>query len=513
MVFGAIGEPDTLDSMNTVSNAALVAAFQMQETLVALKPGTLDIVPALAEWWEPNDDSTTWTFTLRTDIVFHDGTPLNAEAVIFNFRRMADPIFDAGYRSQGNTFPAFPTVFGGFIGEESSIWESVEAIDEKTVVFNLTQPTPLFPHYIAAPYFGISSPQAIETVGADYGTPDVGAVGTGPFVFDHWQPGEHITFKRNEQYWGKPAKAPSITIQFISDAEKRLKELQAGTIDFTVNLSPDAYTTIAEDPALEIAPVESFSIAFLAPNLHNKPLDNVLIRQAMAYAIDREAILKEFYNNTGTVAVDFLPNVLAWARPETLNSYTYNPEQAKALLTEAGYPNGLDTITLQDGTQKPLTLWYLPMANGSFPEPQRIAEVIAASFAEAGMNVQVQTEAWDDYLDHLQTGDKYGVAMLSWIGDYSDPNNFLLPHFGAGNVTESGYYNQELVDLLKQAATAKTQQEAATLFQQAGIIINHDVPRIPLLHAAPVHAKKKTLQGWVPSPVNVDSFAPVFLEE
>lgn len=516
LVFGNSGAPDSLDSMNTTTGVSLIVTRQILETLIGFAPGTLDLVPALALSWEPNADSTEWTFKLRENVTFHDGTPFNAEAVVFNFQRMADPDFEFGFRDAGNTYAIFPQIFGGFIGEEGSFWDSIEAVDESTVVIRLTRPTPLLPNLIAASYFGISSPTAIEEAGAAYGTPDVGSVGTGAFKFLEWQPGQSLTLVRNEDYWGDEARMPGIVVRFIDDAAQRLAELQAGAVDFTVNLAPEARETIEGSNDLAITPVEPFTIAYLSMNLSNPPLDNPQVRRAIAYAIDREAILEGFYSSVGTIANDFLPDVLSWARPDEgdIEIFEYNPDRARELLAEAGFPDGFSTMQLADGREVPLELWYMPVSRPYYPAPQPVAEAYATYLADVGIEVELKTEDWGVYLDNWDAGTKYGMVMLGWTGDYADPNNFLFTHFGPGVIKQSSYENQEVFDLLSDAAVAPSQEESAELFKQAGVILNQDLPRIPVVHAPPIYAQQAAMDGWVPSPTGSgDNFAAIFIEK
>lgn len=513
LVYGNSGEPDDLDSMNTSSGNALVVTQQIQEPLVGRAEGQVGIQPLLATEWEANEDSTEWTFTLREGVTFHDGTPFNAEAVVFNFDRMGRPDFEFGFRDEGKTYQIFSDLFGGFIGDENSAVENVEAVDENTVRFTMTRPFPLLPELLSASYFGISSPEAVRAAGASYGTPEGGAVGTGAFAFESWTPGENIILVRNDDYWGEPARMPGAVVRFIADAPARLAELQAGSIDFATNLGTESRATLESDANIKEVAVEPFNIAYIAMNFNSAPFDNPLVRQAVAHAINKQEILDAFYGGQGEVANTFLPQGFAQYRPDDLTTYDYDPERARELLAEAGYPDGLSTMTLPDGSEVPLEFWYMPVSRPYFPTPQPIAEAFAAQLAEAGINVELKTEDWGAYLDNVDAGQKNGMWMLGWTGDYGDPNNFLYTFFGPSAETQQGYANQELIDTLVEAGSAPTPEESVTLFKEAGTIINTDLPRIPVVHSPPVYGAVEGLEGWTPSPFGSEPWKTLFVQK
>ncbi len=512
LVYGNSGEPDSLDSMDTTSGQALVVTQQIEEPLVGRAEGEAGIQPLLATEWESNEDATEWTFTLREDVTFHDGEPFNADAVVFNFQRMAEPDFEFGYRDQGKTYAVFADIFGGFAGEEGSAWGGIEAVDEHTVEITMTRPFPLLPEVLSSSYFGISSPAAVQEAGADYGTPEVGGVGTGAFVFESWTPGQNIILVRNDDYWGEPARMPGAVVRFIADAPARLAELQAGSIDFATNIGTEARATLESDPNLKEVPVEPFNVAYIALNLNNPPLDDPLVRQAIAHAIDKQEILDAFYGGVGEVAHTFLPEALSWARPENIETYDFDPDRAQELLAEAGYPDGISTMTV-NGQEVPLEFWYMPVSRPYYPTPQPIAELFAAQLAAVGINVELKTEEWGTYLDNVDAGQKNGMWMLGWTGDYADPNNFLYVFFGPSAETQQGYQNQEVIDLLLQAGEAPTEEEAAPLFQEAQTLINEDLPRIPIVHSPPVYGAREGLEGWEPSPFGSEPWKTLFIEK
>ena len=182
-------------------------------------------------------------------------------------------------------------------------------------------------------------------------------------------------------------------------------------------------------------------------------------------------------------------------------------------MAEAGYPDGFSTMVMTDGTEVPLELWYMPVSRPYYPTAQAVAEAYSTYFADIGVKVELKTEDWGVYLDNWDAGKKGGMVMLGWTGDYGDPNNFLFTHFGPGNMAEAGYDNPEVTTLLQDAGSATTQEDSAKLFQEAGLIINKDMPRIPIVHAPPVFAQKKALTGWVPNPTGGESFAPIMVAQ
>ncbi len=188
LVYGNPGEPDSLDALQTTSGQALTVAEQIEETLIA-RGTTGELEPLLAESWEPNGDSTEWTFKLREGVKFHDGTDFNAEAVVFNFERAGNPNSEFGFRDQGLVYPIIADLFGGDMGDPASALKAVEAVDENTVRFVMSRPFPLLPELLSATYFSFSSPEAVKAAGATYGTAAGGADGTGAFKLEAWNAG------------------------------------------------------------------------------------------------------------------------------------------------------------------------------------------------------------------------------------------------------------------------------------------------------------------------------------
>lgn len=426
---------------------SLTVSTQVLEHLVAFEPGTTELVPGLATEWSANEDSTIWTFTLREGVTFQGGTPFNAEAVKFNFERWSNPEHPYGFRAEGKTYVPWQWIFGGF--GEDSLLESVEVVDDHTVKLKLRKSVGFLPAMVASSYFGIHSPMAIREAGADYGTPNVGLVGTGPFEFVEWIDGSQVVIGRYENYWGEPAKVERVVFLGIEDPTARLAQLKSGSIDIAVQLAPDDLQQVESDPNLVIAVADTnLNVGYLAMHQANEPFSNELVRKAVAHAINRTAIVEAFYAGLGSVAADFLPPAM-WGHPEDLEPYPYDPERARELLTEAGYPDGFST-----------ELWYMPVSRPYYPAPESIATAMATYLADVGIRAILKTEDWGAYLENYRTG-KFPMYMLGWKADFADPDNFLYTFFGPTASESLGWNNPQTLQLLEQARRVADPEERA----------------------------------------------------
>ncbi|HET8984823.1 MAG TPA: ABC transporter substrate-binding protein [Trueperaceae bacterium] len=491
LVYGVSGFPSSLDAVDSQDGNSLVVSAQVTERLVDFIPGGTDLIPGLATEWSANEDSTQWVFTLREGVSFHDGTPFNAQAVKFNVDRWNDPNDPNGHRADGKTFVPWGWVFGGPLGEGNLIAEAI-VLNDNQIQFNLTQPAPFLPALWAAVYFQFGSPAAIEAAGVAYGTPGVGAVGTGPFMFSEWVEGERVVLNRNDDYWNGPAQVESVVFRGISEPTARLAELQAGTIDIAVLLSVDDLQTVQNDTNLIAAiPSSELNVGYIAMHQGTPPLDNLLVRQAIAHAIDRVDIIDAFYGGLGLPAYAFIPASMAGQGDPW--PYDYDPERARELLAEAGYADGFTT-----------QFWYMPVSRPYYPAPQPIAETIASYLADVGITVELMTEDWTTYLADYQTG-KFPMYMLGWNADYADPDNFLLTFFGPTAPSDLGWDSPETRDLLQQARQVADPDVRAGLYAQVHNNVNAAAPSIPFAYNRTLNAMRSNIDGWVASPLGYSS--------
>jgi peptide/nickel transport system substrate-binding protein len=493
LVYGAPGEPVTLDPGNASDSPSLQVQTQIYDRLVNFKPGTSTPAPGLALSWTANPAATVWTFKLRGNVKFHDGTPFNADAVVFNVNRWWDKADTTGYRSQGKTFEIWGDLLGGYKGEAGSILKSVTKVDALTVRFTLNKAFTAFPDVLGTDYFGIASPAAVKKGGAAYGTPASLSVGTGPFSFVSWKTGDRVNLKANPGYWGERASVSSFVVRFIKDPAARLNELRAGTIDFTSGLNPDDARSIKADNRLQLVLPPAFNVGLLNLNTRNKALSDLRVRQAISMAVNKKELVSAFYGDLGFSDASLLPQALDWANSKKVPAdYPYDPAAAKALLSAAGYPNGLS-----------LDLWYPPISRSYFPTPKPVAEGIAADLSAIGIKVTLKTEDWAVYLKDRNKTPGFDMHLYGWSGDYGDPDNFYSAFYGSGGSSDSGYDPAALNTLLAQGRAAVGQAAKAKVYAQIHDLTYAARVRLPIVHGVAPAAARSYVKNWITGPLGV----------
>ncbi len=500
LVYGAGGPPVNLEPGNITDGNSVIAIDQIYNRLTDFKPGTVELEPSLATEWSSSTDGKTWTFKLRSGVKFHDGTDFDAEAVKFNVDRWWDAKNPQGYRDSGKTYQIWKDFFAGFKGDKDSLVKDVTVVDKSTIKFVLNRPFAAFPAAIGSGYFGIASPAAVRKAGAKYGTPGSLAVGTGPFVFKEWISGDRIVLEKNPNYWkaGTP-KVNQLVIRFVDDPAARLAQLRAGQLHFTVDLTPDQLKEVQADANLETVLRPSFNVGYLALNPSYAPLSKPEVRRAIAQAINKQAIVKAFWGELGKYDSQFVPPAVNLAQSDKVKDYEFNPQQAKAMLAKAGYPNGFD-----------LDLWYMPVSRPYFPTPKPIAEALAADLSAIGIRVKLLTKDWSAYLADRLKPPGFQAFMMGWTGDYGDPDNFYYPHFGPGSTADLGNWkNPKVLELLDRGRASGDKAVRAKIYAEVSEILHGEAVRLPIVHSQPLLGKRKNIQGWVPSPLGSESFEDV----
>jgi ABC-type transport system substrate-binding protein len=371
---------------------------------------------------------------------------------------------------------------------------SIQAMDELTVVFNLCKPDPAFLSKAAFTPFGI---QPAEWIEANGGTGELleRPIGTGPYMLDTWSRGDSITFKRFDGYWGEPALEETAVLRWATEGAARLVELQAGTVDMITNISPGDYEAVESDPNLVLLPVSNPNVFYLAMTNTFEPFNNLQVRQAIAMGIDRQRLVDNFYPGGSEVASYFTPCSI----PNGCEGdpwYEFDPEGARALLAEAGYPDGFET-----------SIYYRNVFRGYLPEPSQVAVELQTQLQEnLGITAEVVEMESGAFIAESTAGNLDGFYMLGWGGDYPHITNFLDFHFSSEN-PQFGDPHPEIYELLLEASTIADAAESAPLYEQANNAIRELVPMVPMAHGASAHAALATTEGAYVPPFGATSFA------
>lgn len=445
---------------------------QIFEQLTLLTPD-YQLEPMLATEWEFIEPGT-WRFTLREDVTFHDGQPLDAEAV------------------KEGLFDRYEALEGG--GAIQATADSVEIIDDYTIDFTPAERLPI-PAMVAHPNYGIAAP------GSDIAKKPVG---TGPFRFVDYVNQDHLTVERNEDYWGEPAYLDELTFRFIPDPDARRLALEAGDIDVAFEVSRSAVEPL-RDRGLTIETSDVGSYQALYVNANGEPpwdtLANREVRRALAHAIDRDALVEHVYEGLATTDQTWVPPSVLGDHADRITGFKYDPEQAKSLLKDAGYEMGSDGFFAKDGERLSLTLVSgFPTATANRPAPAFLQE----QFREVGVELEI-VEVPDSpaFGSRVESGE--GDLFLE-TGNQNDGNPAFLPLFvytGPGgyagrSISEPAEgYGDALAAALESPSLDAMREHVADALT---ILIDEEASLIPVAGIFRIYGMTDDVLGFNPHP-------------
>lgn len=373
----------------------------------------------------------------------------------------------------------------------------VKAVDELTVEFTLCTPDPAFLAKIALANNEIHDSDWLTQYGASQAL-RVRANGTGPYMITDGLPtaGDHITLGRFDGYWGDPAIADEVIFQWNAESAARLLALQAGTIDGMDNPGPDDFATIDGDPTLQLLPREALNTMYVGMTNTFAPLDNIKVRQALAMGIDRQRIIDTFYPPGSTVADFFTPCGIEFACEGT-PWYGFDKNAAKALLADAGFPNGFITH-----------IYYRDVVRGYLPDPNVVAQELQTQLkANLNITADIRVQESATFLDNSSAGLLDGLYLLGWGADYPDATNFLDYHFNNPGNKQFGTIDASVTDPLTAGGQTADPEARRAAYEEANNAIRDFVPMIPIAHGGSGTAWKADVVGALSSPLSDEYFA------
>jgi len=486
--------PDFLNPQFSSQNTAYDVAAQVYERLTATERGGSQIIPSLAESWTISDDGLNYTFKLRKGAKWHANrafTPtreLNADDVLFSFQRMFDANHPFNKVGNGN-YQFFSEIVKPSL-------KAIEKVDDYTVKLVLSKPN--------APLLSALSVEPMSILSAEYaaamskaGTPeqvDLAPIGTGPFSLTSYQKDAVIRFKAVPDHWTKAvgnrdrmALVNDLIFVITPDAAVRFAKVRSNECQIARYPNPGDLAAMKADTNLNLLQGSIADQSFLAFNERKKPFDDQRVREALAYATNIPAIIDAVYQGTGKATASAVPPAL-WSHHEGLKPLAYDPEKAKALLKEAGLPNGFETV-----------LWAIPVVRAYMPNGRRAAELIQADWAKIGVKATIQTFEWGEYLKRGRAGE-HEVGMFGYTWDYPDPSQILLSGWTCEGVktgaNRAGWCNQEASDALAKANTITDQGERTKLYKRFQELFHQDVAGLLFANAQAFTPVRKDVKDY-----------------
>ncbi len=473
LVYGAGADPDSLDPANTDSNPGEAIGRMMNNFLVKFD-AKLNIQPDLATSWTQSKDGLTWTFKLRKGVKFHDGTPFNAEVVKYNFDRFLGP--EKPLKSSLHT----------------PIIQSVEVVEEYTVKFTLKVPFAFFLNNLAHSATAMVSPTAHKKWGKDL---TLHPVGTGPFKFVEWVRGDRIVLERNDEYYeGKP-RLDKVIIRTVREDSARVLGLEAGDYDLIVRIPPEEVPRLQREGRVRVYSEQSNRALRIGINASKKPLDDVRVRQALNYAVDKESIVKNIYQGLGAVIPTMVgPLNTGYA---AVKGYPFDPAKAKKLLAEAGFPNGFKT-----------TLWT---PKGRYLKDFELAQAIQQQLAAVGIEAKLETFEWGAYMSLMRRPKddaKQDLYLIGWSPSTGEARWGIYPitacdQWRPNGSNDSFYCNKQVDEMVFKAVAATNLKERDSFLKKAQELLVQDPSSIYLLATKETVGMSLKLNGVINSPLEL----------
>lgn len=513
LTFGAAGAPATFDPFYASDGETFRITRQITQGLVGFKPGTPDVQPELATKWTPSKDGKTWTFDLRKNVKFTDGTAFNAKAVCKNFERMFDqnPAGQAASEYWTDNMAGYKSK-----GAKDALYQGCTAKGESQAVLKLSRSTSRMPHLLGLPSFSMQSPTAMDKYKAnnikaqgdgytysEYAKKHV--TGTGPFKFQSYdEANKTVTLVRNDDYYGDKAKISKLVFKIIPDETSRKQALQAGTIDGYDLPNPVDWPKLKKD--FDLKTRDPFNILYVGLNAKANPaLKDVKVRKALAHAINRKEFVRSQLPEGATVANEWWPKTVDGSN-DKVQKYPYDLAKAKKLLKDAGQSN------------LKIKLWYPSEVSRPYmPDPKKVFQSVKADWEKAGVTVEPITKPWNGgYTTSVDQG-KADAFFLGWTGDYNTPDNFIANFFGS----EGGSFSPEafpggkkMVKQLRDADGIPDKKARTAAYKKLSAqLMSEYMPGIPISHSPPAIVFSKDVSGITASPLTAEDFSTAVIKK
>jgi dipeptide transport system substrate-binding protein len=488
LVYCSEGSPEGFNpALYTAGTTFDASSRQIYNRLVEFEPGTTNIQPALAESWTVSDDGLEYTFNLRQNVAFHStdwftaSRPFNADDVLFSFERQWKA--DHPYHGvSGGTYEYFNSM--GL----QDLLKSIEKVDDHTVKFVLNKPEAPFIADMGMDFASILSAEYADQM-MQAGTPeqvDLQPVGTGPFQFVAYQKDAVIRYQAHPDYWNGKAALDNVVFAITPDASVRWQKLQAGECHVMPYPNPADLDAMRNHPDIEVLEQEGLNVGYLAFNTQKAPFDNPRVRQALNMAVNKDAIIEAVFQGAGKLAKNPIPPTI-WSYNDDIQDYPYDPDQAKQILEEEGV------------SELKTNIWAMPVQRPYNPNARRMAELIQADWREVGVDAEIVSFEWGEYLKRSLAGE-HQTVLLGWTGDNGDPDNFLYVLLSCDAAKDGAnrarWCYKPFDDLVTQAKRTADKAERTRLYEEAQVVFKEQAPWVTIAHSVVFKPIRKEVVGF-----------------
>jgi len=498
LVYCAEGSPESFNPQLVTSGTTIDAiSMQLYDRLLDIDANNGNLLPALATSWQISDDGLTYVFNLRTDVQFHQTAyfsptrPLNAADIEFTFNRILD--LNHPFHQTATEYPYFDSIAW------HELVKSVKAATPQQIVFQLNKPDSSFLSTLATDFSAILSAEYGALLQKNKQLPllDSMPIGTGPFKFREYKKNVLIRYYRNARYWRQSGDLDQLVIDIVPDDTKRLAKLLTHECDVAPIPRLAELSLLAKRSDFKVDQQTSLNVGYWALNTQKAPFNNVKVRQALAYAVNKQSILQAVYFGQAEEANSLLPPN-SWGYNAQGQHRNFDLAKAKQLLNEAGYPNGFT-----------LDIWAMPVQRTYNPNALKMAELLQADLAKIGVSANIVSYEWNTFRRKLRAGEHDSV-LIGWTADNADPDNFLRPllscaaAISGSNRTNwcDSHYDQLIADAVLTADVNKRRQ----LYFQAQDYVAEQVPLIPIAHSQRFQVKSINVTGMHINPYGGISF-------